>query len=171
MAPNEDINSHSIPQRNLKYLSTNKEVHILKKDLQNPFKKNLDKMSIKSTLTFLGFCSYHDNETFKYVENNSGSNYDNHKFFLIAYRALAKNYTELRESIERLEWDLKTWNCKERRQLIIQTIKFKLDPYIVIKNKKNGYFTRIKILFHAIRLLMQYKYLLKLSIKKELRFF
>jgi hypothetical protein len=170
-ASNEAVNSHSIPKKNLKFISNENKVHILKEDPQNPFKNNLDKSNIKSTLTFSGFCSHHDRELFKILENENISNYDDKMIFLISYKALAKNYTEIREIIERFEWDIKTWNSEEHNQFIIQLIKFELEPLKLLGFEKLNHFKQFRIYFLEIWLIIKYKYIGKREVSKNLKYF
>lgn len=171
VAPNKAANSHSIPKKNLKYLSTNKRVHILKEDNKNPFKRTLDKSSIKSTLTFQGFCSYHDNEIFKEIENDDNIEYNNHNVFLIAYRALAKNYIELKEIIERLEWDISTWNCEERQEVRKQSIIFEMESRLIYGYDNWNSLKQVRNFWGILKLFIQFKYLYKLKVKSDIRFF
>jgi hypothetical protein len=170
VAPNEAVNSHSIPKKNLKYISIENKVHILKEDPQNPFKNNLDNPNIKSTLTFPGFCSYHDRELFKILENEKISNYDDKMIFLISYKTLAKNYSEIRETIERIEWDIKTWNSEEHRKYIIQLINFELETVKLIGFEKFNQFKQFRINFLGIWLFIKYKYFGKRKVKKNLKY-
>jgi hypothetical protein len=168
---NEAINSHSIPKKNLKYISNNNRVLILKKDPKNPFKNTLEESNIKSTLTFPGFCSHHDRELFKLLENENISNYSNEMIFLISYKALAKNYSEIREIIERLEWDLNTWYSEKHKKYIFQLINFELAPFKLLGFERFNNFKQLRIILLMIWLRIKYKYFEKKEVSNNIKYF
>ena len=170
MVSNQAVYSHSIPRKNLRYMSTENEVYALKDDYKNPFKNNLKETNIKNALTFLGFCSYHDSQIFKVLENGKESDYDNEKIFLISYRTLAKNYSEIRESVERIEWEKKVWNSDEYKKYIKQLIIFDLKPYLHLGFNKFNCFKQFIIILLNILLHIRYQFVDKFKLKKELRF-
>lgn len=108
------INSHSIPQKDLKNMCIHNKVAMLKDDFKNPFKSQLSTSYIKSTLTFPGFCQYHDTCLFQKIENKSNSEYDNEDIFFLSYRALAKEYSDNRDLIDQYSWMLKNWESRKR---------------------------------------------------------
>lgn len=165
--PNEAINSHSIPERNLKYMSKKSKVHMLKTDFQNPFKNKLSTSFVKSTLTFPGFCSYHDRSLFAEIENVEAIHYDSNSIFLISYRTLSKDIVESTQLVEWLEWNLKNWDSIEfseynkviRNLILEEEVLFSKDVFY-----KKAYL--FMILFNQI---FKNKYLEKYKYKKELK--
>lgn len=121
------INSHSIPKKNLKMMSNHCEVYTLKDNFKNPFKSNLSTSNIRYTLTFFGFCKYHDNSLFQGIENKNIAQYDNEDVFFLSYRAMAKEYSDNRELIEKYSWILDNWNSEEKKQLDKETAFFQAD--------------------------------------------
>lgn len=121
------IDSHSIPKRNLRMMSNDGKVYILKDDFKNLFKASLSTTYIKSTLTFLGFCKYHDNSLFQEIENKNITQYDNKDVFFLSYRALAKEYSDIRECIQRYSWWLDSWKSEKRKHLDKEWALFQAD--------------------------------------------
>lgn len=111
------INSHSIPKNNLKMMSNHCEVYTLKDNFKNPFKSNLSTSNIKNTLTFSGFCKYHDAALFQGIENKKTTQYNNMDVFFLSYRAIAKEYSDNRGLIEKYSWILDNWNSEEKKRL------------------------------------------------------
>ena len=121
------IDSHSIPKRNLRMMSNDGKVYILKDDFKNSFKASLSTTYIKSTLTFLGFCKYHDNSLFQEIENKNITQYDNKDVFFLSYHALAKEYSDIRECIQRYSWGLDSWKSEKRKHLDKEWALFQAD--------------------------------------------
>ena len=132
------INSHSIPKKNLRMMSNNNEVNVLKDDSRNPFKLSLNTSNIKSTQTFSGFCKYHDSSLFQKIENKDTIQYDSNDMFFLSYRALAKEYSDYRELVEQYSWMLDNWNSEKKRRLDIE--------YAMLHANK---MKRLKIFFKA----------------------
>lgn len=84
-------------------------------------------LNIKSTLTFLGFCKYHDNSLFQEIENKNITQYDNKDVFFLSYRALAKEYSDIRECIQRYSWGLDSWKSEKRKHLDKEWALFQAD--------------------------------------------
>lgn len=145
------IASHSIQRKRLKKISHKNEVFTLTKDYNNPYKKKLYKSNIKSTLTFPGFCSYHDNTIFKSIENENNYIYDKEKIFLISYRTLAKEYCKLKDDVHFFSWNLDNWTCNERIELIRERIKCNVDEYKIINHYTATNIQKIKLIFFCIR--------------------
>lgn len=121
------IDSHSIPKKNLRMMSNNDKVYVLKDDFKNPFKACVSPLYIKSTLTFLGFCKKHDNALFKEIENKNTTHYSNDDIFFLSYRALAKEYSDIRELIERYSWELDNWESDKKKRLDREWALFQAD--------------------------------------------
>lgn len=143
MVFNEAINSHSIAQKNLRYMSTNKKVHLLKRDFRNPFKLNLDNPNIKNSLTFKGFCSHHDSSLFNILENIEDIKYSYENLFFLAYRTIAKDYIELQDDYEWLIWMIANWKSDEsvayRKELLLFMVRlnnFGLKPDELLEKYK-----------------------------------
>ena len=111
------INSHSIPKKNLKMMSNNSKVFVLKDNFTNPFKSELSDSNIKNTLTFLGFCKYHDTSLFQKLENKNMTQYNNEDVFFLSYRALAKEYSDNRELIQKYSWLCNNWKSAKKKRL------------------------------------------------------
>lgn len=139
---NHAINSHSIQKKHLNYMSENKKVYRLMKDKQNPFKMNLHDPHVKHTLTFPGYCSYHDNTIFKSIENGKVSKYENNDVFLHTYRTLSKYYCELVEDMNYTAWLLENWNSIEHKELIYEMIQHELADFIWFDYKENSFLSR-----------------------------
>ena len=108
-------------------MSNDGKVHVLKDDFKNPFKTSLSTAYIKSTLTFLGFCKYHDNYLFQEIENRNIAQYDNKDVFFLSYRALAKEYSDIRECIQRYSWVLDNWKSETRKRFDKEWALFQAD--------------------------------------------
>lgn len=121
------INSHSIPKKNLRMMSNNSKVYVLKDDFKNPFKSNLSTAYIKSTLTFSGFCKYHDSSLFQEIENKNTTQYNNKDVFFLSYRALAKEYSDIRELTEKYSWVLDNWKSEKKKRLDKEWALFQAD--------------------------------------------
>ena len=111
------VNSHSIPKKNLKMMSNNRSVCVLKDDFKNPFKSDLSTSNIKSTLTFRGFCKYHDRSLFQGIENKNTTHYNVEDVFYFSYRAVAKEYSDNRELIEKYSWMNSSWKSEQKKRL------------------------------------------------------
>ena len=125
------IDSHSIPKKNLKMMSSNSKVYVLKDDFRNPFKDSLSTAYIKSTLTFLGFCKKHDISLFQTIENKNTSQYSSEDVFFLNYRSLAKEYSDTRELIEKYSWVLNNWKSEKRKKFDREWALFQVEK---IKN-------------------------------------
>lgn len=172
--PNEAINSHSIPEKNLKYMSKKSKVYILQTDFQNPFKNKLSAPFVKSALTFPGFCSYHDRNLFSKIENVEEIHYDNNSIFLISYRALSKAIVESTQLVEWLEWKLRNWDSVEFTEYNKVIRKMMLEEEILISKdvfyKKAYLFMILFIQIFKTKYLEKYKQIRELkNVKKEIR--
>ena len=78
------IRSHLISKSaNLKPISKNGKVKIVKINHKNPYFRKLTDSAIKSTTTFPGFCKYHDKKLFEPIEGERILNYTNEHFLLL----------------------------------------------------------------------------------------
>lgn len=85
------IGAHSIQNNKiLKRISTNGEVYMPCPKNDNPF-EFMPKWGRKEATVFTGFCSYHDNEIFKPIENENFNKSEFH-IFLYIYRCFAIEY-------------------------------------------------------------------------------
>lgn len=96
------IKAHSIQNKNVLSLisdSTN-HVHSMSHDHEAIF----EKMSVKKASTFKGFCGYHDNRIFKYIDDDIYSNLDKDKASLLyAIRAVAKELYAKKNLVAKFE--------------------------------------------------------------------
>ncbi len=134
---NEAIHSHSIQERRLKRISSKSKVLVLKPDLNNPFKSVLYLNPTKNTSTYKGFCNFHDKDLFKKFEDRKNYEYNNENIFLLSFRELTRFAFETRKIIDFAEWQLENWTSKERLRLLDWEIIFKLDEYILSKQRNN----------------------------------
>lgn len=136
------INSHSIPKKNLKMMSKNSKVFVLKDNFTNPFKSELSDSYIKNTLTFLGLCKYHDNSLFQNLENKNMAQYNNEDVFFLSYRALAKKFSDNRELIQKYSWICNNWKSRIKKRLdkewsLFQASRMKnLDKTVAQRKRK-----------------------------------
>ena len=173
------IDSHSIPKRNLRMMSNDSKVYVLKDDFKNPFKASLSTTYIKSTLTFWGFCKYHDNSLFQEIENKNIAQYDNKDVFFLSYRALAKEYSDIRECIQRYSWMLDNWKSETRKRFdkewaLFQADKMKnLNMNVIQREKKflETYIERRVFDKQRVKATLRKCHIQELHLKRELESF
>jgi len=141
---NVAVNSHSIQKKHLKKMSTKKEIHLLKADLKNPLKKNLDKSNIKSSLTFPGFCSYHDRNIFSSIENTEIDKYENDHIFLFSLRTISKYFCDTTEELEREKGEFKCILRKENLCVILEIVRMKMNEYDLFDFDSSKILSRMK---------------------------
>lgn len=87
------ISAHSIQNNKiLKRISENGDVLYFSRKDHDGTKFLLSKTGRKKATTFTGFCQYHDNTIFSFIENKDYQENNTEQEFLLAYRALAKEY-------------------------------------------------------------------------------
>lgn len=108
-------------------MSKNSKVFVLKDNFTNPFKSELSDSYIKNTLTFPGFCKYHDNSLFQNPENKNMAQYTNEDVFFLSYRALAKKFSDNRELIQKYSWICNNWKSRIKKRLDKEWSSFQAD--------------------------------------------
>lgn len=90
------INAHTIQkERYLRRISSNGKVKCLR--FEN-FKPVFNDVGLATATTVKGFCSHHDNNLFKPIEEYDYCLYNKEQEFLFVYKAFAKKYYDLREN-------------------------------------------------------------------------
>ena len=89
--------------------------------------------------TFFGFCSYHDNEVFKPIENNIVDIDNDEHCFLLSYRAFAKDFHAKYESIQGYKTNegFQQFPNKDIIDELIEGSEIGLRDSLIVKNRLN----------------------------------
>ncbi len=116
------INAHSIQNnRILKYISVDGSVVNI--TITNG-KFNYSLIGRKKASTFSGFCSFHDDSIFKYIETNDFISNDEIHFILHAYRALAIEYNKKMSTVKMFKKFCELMETRDGRALIKNCVDF-----------------------------------------------